>query len=276
MELIVSIQGDLERGIKHLAFSSDGRYLAAIAADDRHTGAIYDWRALYDAQNARERNNAKIAHGTTTRANVMAIGFTLDPDKPELVLACVKEINFINFLETGSMKCRRGIGWSRKSPHQTLLSLAFLQNDTISGGYNGGLVIWNKRKIVQTFRAHQAAVTALFTRDKGVGFISGSNDNTVIVWDSDYTNLHKFDTSVKGINSLNPKVRAVCESPLGIIAVGLRGGELVEFTEGKPHLITRSHFEGELWGISPHPTKDEFVTIGQDNVFAVWSLTKRK
>lgn len=206
----------------------------------------------------------------------MAIGFTLDPDKPELVLACVKEINFINFLETGSMKCRRGIGWSRKSPHQTLLSLAFLQNDTISGGYNGGLVIWNKRKIVQTFRAHQAAVTALFTRDKGVGFISGSNDNTVIVWDSDYTNLHKFDTSVKGINSLNPKVRAVCESPLGIIAVGLRGGELVEFTEGKPHLITRSHFEGELWGISPHPTKDEFVTIGQDNVFAVWSLTKRK
>lgn len=47
----------------------------------------------------------------------MAIGFTLDPERPELVLACVKEINFINFLESGSMKCRRGIGWSRKSPH---------------------------------------------------------------------------------------------------------------------------------------------------------------
>ena len=85
-------------------------------------------------------------------------------------------------------------------------------------------MIWNKRKIVHSFRAHQAAVTALFTRDKGVGFISGSNDNTVIVWDSEYTNLHKLDTSVKGINSLNPRVRAVCESPLGIIAVGLRGG----------------------------------------------------
>lgn len=63
VELIVSIQGDLEKGVKHLAFSSDGRYLAAVGADDRHTGAIYDWRALYEAHTASERRNARIALG---------------------------------------------------------------------------------------------------------------------------------------------------------------------------------------------------------------------
>ena len=32
---------------------------------------------------------------------------------------------------------------------------------------------------------------------------------------------------IKKINSLNPRVRAIAESNLGIIAVGLRGGEII-------------------------------------------------
>ena len=90
MDLLVSIKGDIEKGVKHLAFSHDGRFLAALGADDRQTGAVYDWKAMCDARNARERQSAKVAIGTTTRAKVMAIGFTIDYERPELVLACEK------------------------------------------------------------------------------------------------------------------------------------------------------------------------------------------
>lgn len=38
----------------------------------------------------------------------------------------------------------------------------------------------------------------------------------------------------------------------------------------------RSHCDGELWGLAPHPTKAEFVTIGQDNMLAIWSIDVRR
>jgi echinoderm microtubule-associated protein-like 6 len=60
-----------------------------------------------------------------------------------------------------------------------------------------------------------------------------------------------------------PKVRSVCEHPTsGNILVGTRGGEIVEFGGPKPMVYMRSHFDGELWGLATHPTKEEFITVG--------------
>ena len=38
----------------------------------------------------------------------------------------------------------------------------------------------------------------------------------------------------------------------------------------------RAHYEGELWGLATHPVKEEFVTIGQDNMLAIWDIKTRK
>jgi WD40 repeat protein len=43
MDCILRIHGPLLKGIKNLAFSPDGKFLAASAMDDDHTIAIYDW-----------------------------------------------------------------------------------------------------------------------------------------------------------------------------------------------------------------------------------------
>ena len=60
-----------------------------------------------------------------------------------------------------------------------------------------------------------------------------------------------------------PKVRSVCEHPsTGMILVGTRGGEIMEFGGAKPLIHMRSHYEGELWGLATHPSKEEFITIG--------------
>jgi hypothetical protein len=53
-----------------------------------------------------------------------------------------------------------------------------------------------------------------------------------------------------------PKVRSVCENATnGMILVGTRGGEIVEFGGPKPNVLMRSHFEGELWGLATHPVR---------------------
>jgi len=62
-----------------------------------------------------------------------------------------------------------------------------------------------------------------------------------------------------------PKVRSVCEhAQTGNILIGTRGGEIMEFKSGnpKPVIHMRSHYEGELWGLATHPSKEEFITVG--------------
>ena len=41
---LVHIREPLQKGINHLVFSKDGKYLCATAADDDHNIAIFDWK----------------------------------------------------------------------------------------------------------------------------------------------------------------------------------------------------------------------------------------
>ena len=43
MECLVTIKEPLTKGINHLAFSRNGKYLVATAADDYHNIAVFDW-----------------------------------------------------------------------------------------------------------------------------------------------------------------------------------------------------------------------------------------
>ena len=89
-----------------------------------------------------------------------------------------------------------------------------------------------------------------------------------------------IDLKAPEIKSMMPKARSVCEHPKsGAILVGTRGGEILEFTAGatsKPQIHMRSHYDGELWGLATHPSKEEFITIGQDNMLAIWDIKNRK
>ena len=46
MKSVAIIVGDLQKNIGHIAFSKNGKYLAATSMDDVHTIAIYDLRDI--------------------------------------------------------------------------------------------------------------------------------------------------------------------------------------------------------------------------------------
>mmetsp|Transcript_34585 Transcript_34585/g.25731 ORF Transcript_34585/g.25731 Transcript_34585/m.25731 type:complete len:114 (-) Transcript_34585:1506-1847(-) len=75
-----------------------------------------------------------------------------------------------------------------------------------------------------------------------------------------------------------PKARSVCESPTvaGQVLVGTRSGEIIEIGGQRTHVLMRSHFDGELWGLAPHPTNPEFITIGRDSMLAIWDVKTRR
>jgi WD40 repeat protein len=97
MECVARIQGTLLKGIKNVAFSPDGKLLAASAMDDDHTIAIYDWSAkLKPGQTYKP-----IASGKGSKANILSLAF--NPQGNTLVATCVKEVNFFTF-EGGVIK----------------------------------------------------------------------------------------------------------------------------------------------------------------------------
>ena len=62
------------------------------------------------------------------------------------------------------------------------------------------------------------------------------------------------------------------------ILLGTRGGEICEINikTSKPTVHMRSHFDGELCGLTVHPTKPLFYTFGRDSVLAVWDSKTRR
>jgi len=104
MEVKQRIQGPLLKGIKSLAFSPDGKYLAASAFDDDHCIAVY---AGWNAPMKPGQVLKPLATGKGTRANIMSLGF--NPESNQLVATCMKEVNFFAF-NGGILKGKKGTG----------------------------------------------------------------------------------------------------------------------------------------------------------------------
>jgi microtubule-associated protein-like 6 len=105
----------------------------------------------------------------------------------------------------------------------------------------------------------------MFPLKTSKGLITGGGDGLVIVWSYSgaLQQTKTFDLKLPEIRSMLPKARSVCENPSnGMILVGTRGGEIIEFGGPKPAIFMRSHYDGELWGLATHPQKEEFITIG--------------
>ena len=266
-------QGDLQKSISQVCFSPDGKKIAAVANDDDHTIGIFDFIKFsgpkYDKRKAK--TDGTIIIGKGPKAGVLDAQF--DPSGKILILACVKEINFVT-IEGSAIKCTKGSGWG-KNPLQAVLCIGFLEGNIVTGTFSGNLFVWKGKSLTSTVAAHTGSVNAIWSRKTQKGLLTGGNDGLICIWDVNLKKMQTIDIKIKEIKSLNPKVRALCESANGIL-VGTRGGEIVEFIDNKPKVVMRGHFDDELWGLAVSPKKKEYVTIGEDQLLASWDIASRK
>ena len=75
MECLKLITAPLTKGIKHLAFSENGKYLIASAMDDDQMVAVFEWE-----KKPKKAGKAvpPIAHGKSTRAKILSLSFAPD------------------------------------------------------------------------------------------------------------------------------------------------------------------------------------------------------
>lgn len=62
-----------------------------------------------------------------------------------------------------------------------------------------------------------------------------------------------------------PRVRALCEKD-GILLIGTRGSEIIEVKNKNANVLIKGHFDGELWGLTPHANAKVYYTVGEDMV----------
>ena len=282
---LVHIREPLTKGINHLVFSRDGKYLCATAADDDHNIAIFDWQkgqaedlSTIVNKNLRVKKNEAqckgpiYGTGKVGRANILGVCFNKDGKK--LACCCVKEVNVFT-VQKGKMKKTRCTGL-RGSELTSIMCCGYLKDKLLCGSINGKLLICSGTQFTKNVKAHKTALNSIYIKNNDKGFITGGGDGMILTWDSKIKIVSKFDIKIESIKSLNPKIRSVCENENGNILIGTRGGEIIEIENEEPTVYIRGHWDKELWGLCAHPNKNQYFTVGQDKLLAIWDISTRK
>lgn len=260
MECKVRITGPLTKGIKTLAFSNDGKYLAASAMDDEHMVAVWEWAS----NKTPDKAIAPIAHGKGSKAKILGMGFTADGN--QVIGVAIKEVNFYTFKD-GKIKGKKAS--FGKNTICAVPVCCTIDNSVFAGTFQGNLYHFNGPSIKESIKAHEGVVNAMAPRENGKGMLSGGKDGKIIIWKYASGKLQQESTIMVNvpnqIKSMCPEINALCHSPQGNVLVGTRGGEVMEFFPGdaKPKIHLRSHCKDELWGLAVNPKNSkEFITVG--------------
>ena len=284
-EALVHIREPLTKGINHLAFSKDGKYLVATAADDAHNVAVFDWEkgvaedlsTIQDHRLRTKKNQAQCKGpvvGTCEGGRANILGVCFNKDATNIALACVKEVNIIT-VSKGKMKKKKATGL--KGDNLTsIMCCGYLGNNLLCGTMKGKLLVCAGTQFTKTIKAHTSSMNSLFIRENDNGFITGGSDGMVITWNKKYAKVSTISIKSEEIRSLCPRVRSIDEDVNGNILIGTRGGEILEINGDTPVVYLRGHWDKELWGLCVHPQKDMYYTVGEDKLLGVWDIQTMK
>jgi echinoderm microtubule-associated protein-like 6 len=275
-KFISCLEGFHQRGVPAICFSSDGKKLASVGADDDHSVAIYSWE-----------NGLLTASAKGERSTVRAICYHLD----QWISCGDKHVRF--WREQGkNLTSKKAIFGKAKHKDDTMPGVfecvVSFGSHAVVGASNGDLYVFQggSNELSRIVRAHASNAYALY-KTGSEELVSGGKDCTIMVWDASFSNTFKFDLKehAPAMNILDAQIRSVCtgtrSSPRSFL-VGTRGSDLVEVDASRPatlvssmHTIARGHSQMEVWGLATHPSRPEYCSAGDDQTLRVWSVEKK-
>lgn len=174
MECVARINGPLEKGIKTLSFSNNGKLLAASAMDDDHCVAVYEW----SKPTKDNKPITAVASGKGTRAKILSIGFTADDSA--VVATAIKEVVFFSY-QNGAIKGKKG-SFGKGNQLCAVPCQATVDSVLYAGSFSGEIFAFGGQSIKETIKAHTGVVNAMASRPKVKGILSGGKDGKIILW----------------------------------------------------------------------------------------------
>ena len=274
--------GPLQKGINHLTFSADGKFIYATAADDDHHVACFEWEKGVVSAKATDlktsKQSAKSSPGLFAvtkgpRANIL--GVAVNKQNNLIALTCVKEVHF-GQVAKGSISLKKATGLKGNNV-TSIMCAGFLGNTLVTGSSSGDVITWAGTSASKNIKAHVNGVTCIYIRENDVGFITGGNDNGIKVWDSKFAITRTIDLTNTSAGLIKPKLRSICEdSSSGNLLAGCRSGEIIEIVDEEVTCLLRGHYDLELWALAVSPNEDKYYTCGQEGLLSVWNVSTRK
>uniref|UniRef100_A0A8C2D7N8 EMAP like 1 n=1 Tax=Cyprinus carpio TaxID=7962 RepID=A0A8C2D7N8_CYPCA len=248
--------GFFDRALVCLSFSKSngGSWLCVVDDSSDHILSVWDWQ--------REERLAEVK---CSNESVFAADF--HPTDANIIVTCGKSHLYFWSLEKGSLVKKQGLFEKQEKP-KFVLSVTFSENgDAITGDSSGNILVWGKgsnRISLAIQGAHEASVFALCMLRNGT-LLSGGKDRKLISWDENYQKIQTVEVS-----ELYGPIRTVAEGRGETVLIGTTKNYVLQGSlDGEFIPITQGHTD-ELWGLTVHPLKHQFLTCGHDKHVCLW------
>jgi microtubule-associated protein-like 6 len=271
----------LHAGCSALAFSQDGKYLAAASTDDQHTLHIFGLGA----------NQGLVATASTGKDKVLDITFS--KDSSTIVYGALSSFGVCT-LDGSLLKVKRGLFAGQK--RQAVFCCEFISNDEgeekcVVGTQSGSIYTLDGRKLAEENHSHAGgpcytmwATTAVEGEADldSVVLVTGGYDGKVKLFSYDMELKLEFDARKEEYGSVDGSVSSACLNyDRRKVLVGTAGSEIFEFaTNDESDLnkgaLVSGHCSGSLKAVACHPILPEVASVGDDGYLRTWSLTSHK
>lgn len=267
---IQKFQGLLEKGIKDLAYSSSGDYLAAIDMSDYHMLAIYD-----------VNNAVLLASSKIDVSLVLQVAFCSEND-----LVTIGKGHFMYWLiNNKSLTSRKG---QFENKNSSLGCIAAEKNFILTGNALGELYLWDEHRILSEKQIHTKPIDCITIAQQII--LTGGRDAKVNILDKHFSVLMSIDMNDKVYDSIAPSVRALSLDRMGKnLLVGTLGSEIYELnidpsskTVHKVSAVVKGHSSPqkgantEMRGLAIFPCGNKCATVSEDGTLRVWNLATRR
>jgi microtubule-associated protein-like 6 len=264
LRTVVTLRGYHRRGVSQVRFSSDGRFLATIGLDTLSSLAIYDWR-----------NQTIIVASQTFTNKVFALDF--NPNGTGLV-QCGQEVIRFWTVHGHNLQYQDAI-YANRAKLQGFLCIGWIGGNVVVGTTDGSLYRFLAHRLESIVQGHNGPVNALSSAADGI--CSAGSDGVVKIW-TRFLEC-RLVIELKHIRAVVTHARCVdWDYDNGRILFATPASEVFEISAADGESIHRGALleghggDGELWGLSVNPTKEEFCTVGDDMLLRIWDITTHR
>ncbi|KAI7804600.1 putative echinoderm microtubule-associated protein-like 1 [Triplophysa rosa] len=248
--------GFFDRALVCLSFSKSngGSWLCVVDDSNDHMLSVWDWQ-----------RQERFAEVKCSNESVFAADF--QPTDANIVVTCGKSHLCFWSLEKGTLVKKQGLFEKQEKP-KFVLCVTFSENgDAITGDSSGNILVWGKgsnRISLAIQGAHESSVFALCMLRNGT-LVSGGKDRKLISWDENHQKIQTVE-----VPEIYGPIRTIAEGKGEMVIIGTTKNYVLQGSlDGEFIPITQGHID-ELWGLTVHPQKHQFLTCGHDKHVCLW------